>query len=148
MPEERKLVTVLFADIVGSTAMGLDHDPEVMRAALGRAFEMASERAPIDTSPSAAVEMPTRKRAESGSRGPGPAVGHTAAVSEDTMRPYRPTDGPPVVKGCSGSRTTDVARIDGPTRVISPCGGAEVGRDQAVTGCLRLSDCRGPSRPG
>ena len=43
MPEERKLVTVLFADIVGSTAMGLDHDPEVVRASLGRAFEAASE---------------------------------------------------------------------------------------------------------
>ncbi|HVR89448.1 MAG TPA: adenylate/guanylate cyclase domain-containing protein [Candidatus Limnocylindria bacterium] len=38
MPEERKLVTVLFADIVGSTALGQDHDPEVVRAALGRAF--------------------------------------------------------------------------------------------------------------
>jgi len=43
MPEERKLVTVLFADIVGSTEMGLSHDPEVVRASLGRAFESASE---------------------------------------------------------------------------------------------------------
>jgi len=43
MPEERKLVTVLFADIVGSTEMGLSHDPEVIRAVLGRAFESASE---------------------------------------------------------------------------------------------------------
>ena len=43
MPEERKLVTVLFADIVGSTEMGLSHDPEVVRSALGRAFESASE---------------------------------------------------------------------------------------------------------
>jgi class 3 adenylate cyclase/tetratricopeptide (TPR) repeat protein len=42
MPEERKLVTVLFADIVGSTEMGLSHDPEVVRASLGRAFEAAS----------------------------------------------------------------------------------------------------------
>ena len=42
MPEERKLVTVLFADIVGSTEMGLSHDPEVIRAVLGRAFESAS----------------------------------------------------------------------------------------------------------
>ena len=43
MLEERKLVTVLFADIVGSTELGLDHDPEVVRASLGRAFEAASE---------------------------------------------------------------------------------------------------------
>ncbi|MFN2521418.1 MAG: AAA family ATPase [Candidatus Limnocylindria bacterium] len=43
MPEERKLVTVLFADIVGSTELGLDHDPEVVRASLGRAFDQASE---------------------------------------------------------------------------------------------------------
>ena len=43
MPEERKLVTVLFADIVGSTELGLSHDPEVVRAALGEAFESASE---------------------------------------------------------------------------------------------------------
>ncbi|HEV2251454.1 MAG TPA: adenylate/guanylate cyclase domain-containing protein [Candidatus Limnocylindria bacterium] len=43
MPEERKLVTVLFADIVGSTEMGLSHDPEVVRASLGEAFESASE---------------------------------------------------------------------------------------------------------
>src|SRR5438132_953182 len=43
MPEERKLVTVLFADIVGSTEMGLSHDPEVVRSALGRAFESASD---------------------------------------------------------------------------------------------------------
>jgi len=43
MPEERKLVTVLFADVVGSTEMGLSHDPEVVRASLGRAFEQARE---------------------------------------------------------------------------------------------------------
>ncbi|MDQ2951900.1 MAG: AAA family ATPase [Chloroflexota bacterium] len=43
MPEERKLVTVLFADIVGSTEMGLSHDPEVVRAALGQAFESTSQ---------------------------------------------------------------------------------------------------------
>jgi class 3 adenylate cyclase len=33
MPEERKLVTVLFADIVGSTAIGASRDPEVVRVA-------------------------------------------------------------------------------------------------------------------
>jgi class 3 adenylate cyclase/tetratricopeptide (TPR) repeat protein len=36
--EERKLVTVLFADIVGSTALGSSHDPEVVRRTLSRAF--------------------------------------------------------------------------------------------------------------
>ena len=38
MSEERKLVTVIFADIVGSTRLGTTNDPEVMRATLGRAF--------------------------------------------------------------------------------------------------------------
>src|SRR5579859_7560945 len=38
MTEERKLVTVLFADIVGSTAIGGSHDPEVVRRTLARAF--------------------------------------------------------------------------------------------------------------
>ena len=38
MTEERKLVTVLFADIVGSTALGAGHDPEVVRRTLSRAF--------------------------------------------------------------------------------------------------------------
>jgi class 3 adenylate cyclase/tetratricopeptide (TPR) repeat protein len=39
MSEERKLVTVLFADIVGSTALGQEHDAEVVRASLARAFD-------------------------------------------------------------------------------------------------------------
>jgi class 3 adenylate cyclase len=39
MGQERKLVTILFADIVGSTALGLEHDPEVIRAALRRTFD-------------------------------------------------------------------------------------------------------------
>ena len=43
MTEERKLVTVLFADIVGSTALGMEHDPEVVRAALQRTFDAARE---------------------------------------------------------------------------------------------------------
>jgi class 3 adenylate cyclase/tetratricopeptide (TPR) repeat protein len=38
MTEERKLVTVLFADIVGSTAMGASNDPEVVRRTLSRTF--------------------------------------------------------------------------------------------------------------
>lgn len=28
MPEERKLATILFADIVGSTTLAAEHDPE------------------------------------------------------------------------------------------------------------------------
>ena len=36
MAEERKLVSVLFADIVGSTALGHGNDPEVVRAVLRR----------------------------------------------------------------------------------------------------------------
>jgi class 3 adenylate cyclase/tetratricopeptide (TPR) repeat protein len=39
MPEERRLVSVLFVDIVGSTALGHDNDPEVVRSVLGRYFE-------------------------------------------------------------------------------------------------------------
>ncbi len=39
MPEERKLVSVLFADTVGSTALGTEHDPEIVRATMGRYFE-------------------------------------------------------------------------------------------------------------
>ncbi|HET8568439.1 MAG TPA: adenylate/guanylate cyclase domain-containing protein [Candidatus Limnocylindria bacterium] len=38
MPEERKLATILFADIVGSTETGAAHDPEVVRRELSRAF--------------------------------------------------------------------------------------------------------------
>ena len=35
MPEERKLATVLFADIVGSTTLAAEHDPERIRALFG-----------------------------------------------------------------------------------------------------------------
>ena len=38
MPERRKVVTVLFCDLVGSTALGESTDPEVLRARLARAF--------------------------------------------------------------------------------------------------------------
>lgn len=41
MPEERKLVTVLFADVTGSTALGEDLDPEDIRALMGRYYEHA-----------------------------------------------------------------------------------------------------------
>lgn len=38
MPEERRLVTVLFADIVGSTRLAGEHDAEIVRSALAAAF--------------------------------------------------------------------------------------------------------------
>src|SRR5579871_2829739 len=41
MPEERKLVTVLFSDVVGSTSLGDSLDPEDVRALMGRYFEHA-----------------------------------------------------------------------------------------------------------
>ena len=47
MSEERKLVTVLFADIVGSTVAGAEHDPEIVRGALARTF--AAARSVLET---------------------------------------------------------------------------------------------------
>src|SRR5947208_5794939 len=38
--ESRRTVTVLFADMVGSTELGESVDPEVVRTAIGRAFVM------------------------------------------------------------------------------------------------------------
>src|SRR3990170_887487 len=43
MGEERKLVTVLFVDLVGSTSLGHDNDPEVVRAVLARYFDRVRE---------------------------------------------------------------------------------------------------------
>jgi class 3 adenylate cyclase len=43
MAEERRLVTVLFADVVGSTALGESLDPEDVRALLGRLFAIATD---------------------------------------------------------------------------------------------------------
>src|SRR5512134_808626 len=37
--EQRKVVTILFCDLVGSTALGESTDPEVVRARLARTFE-------------------------------------------------------------------------------------------------------------
>jgi class 3 adenylate cyclase len=36
MPEERRIVTILFADVTGSTELGESLDPEDVRALLGR----------------------------------------------------------------------------------------------------------------
>jgi len=43
MPEERRLVTVLFADVAGSTAFGESADPEDVRAVLGRYYAIARD---------------------------------------------------------------------------------------------------------
>ena len=43
MTEERRLVTVLFADVTGSTAMGAELDPEDMRALLARYLAIARD---------------------------------------------------------------------------------------------------------
>ena len=41
MPEERKLVTILFADVTGSTALGESLDPEDVRILMGRYYAHA-----------------------------------------------------------------------------------------------------------
>src|SRR5215212_5734374 len=43
MTEERRLVTILFADVVGSTSLGESLDPEDVRALLGRLFAIARD---------------------------------------------------------------------------------------------------------
>ena len=43
MPEERRVVTVLFADVAGSTSFGESNDPEDTRAVLGRYYAIARE---------------------------------------------------------------------------------------------------------
>src|SRR5256885_8179537 len=43
MAEQRKVVTILFADVVGSTAMAEQSDPEVVRATMARYFERIAE---------------------------------------------------------------------------------------------------------
>src|SRR5215472_2206636 len=43
MPEERKLVTILFSDVTGSTSLGESLDPEDLRALMGRYYEHARE---------------------------------------------------------------------------------------------------------
>ncbi len=41
MSEERKLVTILFADVTGSTSLGESLDPEDVRALMSRYYEHA-----------------------------------------------------------------------------------------------------------
>ena len=44
--EVRKTVTVLFCDLTGSTALGEQTDPEVLRALLARYFEQMKATVP------------------------------------------------------------------------------------------------------
>jgi class 3 adenylate cyclase len=46
MPEERKLVTILFTDVAGSTALGEGLDPEDLRALMGRYYTHARRIVP------------------------------------------------------------------------------------------------------
>src|SRR5256884_7799990 len=43
MDDERKLATILFADLVGSTELGASQDPERTRALLDRFYDAMSE---------------------------------------------------------------------------------------------------------
>ncbi|HEV2583297.1 MAG TPA: adenylate/guanylate cyclase domain-containing protein, partial [Ktedonobacteraceae bacterium] len=43
MPEERKLVTILFSDVTGSTALGESLDPEDVRTLMGRYYSHARD---------------------------------------------------------------------------------------------------------
>jgi class 3 adenylate cyclase len=47
MPEQRKLVTAVFADIVGSVTLGERYDPEIVRGALNRYFVRTQEIAAL-----------------------------------------------------------------------------------------------------
>ena len=46
MPEERKLVTILFADVSGWTALGEALDPEDVRALVSRYYQHATNVRP------------------------------------------------------------------------------------------------------
>src|SRR5260370_34535046 len=43
MSERRKVVTILFADVVGSTELATERDPEVVRAMMSRYFKRIGE---------------------------------------------------------------------------------------------------------
>jgi class 3 adenylate cyclase len=49
--EERRIVTVLFADIAGSTALGEELDPEEMRRLLARYYRIARDAVTQHVSP-------------------------------------------------------------------------------------------------
>src|SRR4030088_3413469 len=43
MPDERRVVTVLFSDVAGSTALGEELDPEDLRALMARYYAIAKD---------------------------------------------------------------------------------------------------------
>ena len=47
MPERRRLITILFADVTGSTALGESLDPEDVRALMGRYFAHLRPSSPM-----------------------------------------------------------------------------------------------------
>ena len=49
MAEERRVITVLFADVAGSTALGDALDPEDVRVLLRRYYDVARETVSSDT---------------------------------------------------------------------------------------------------
>jgi len=59
MPEERRLVTVLFADVVGSTALGESLDPEDLRRLLSRFYDIQQGHILLD-----GVDIREMKRAD------------------------------------------------------------------------------------
>lgn len=52
MPEERRLVTVLFADVTGSTALGEELDAEDVRVLLSRYYAIPKRSSPSTAGPS------------------------------------------------------------------------------------------------
>ena len=79
--EVRKTVTVVFCDLVGSTALGERSDPEVLRGLMGRYH--AELRAILERHDVDVVDVPYRAQMWVTRRRPGPAppAGRTAAAS-------------------------------------------------------------------
>lgn len=53
MPERRRLITILFADVTGSTALGESLDPEDVRVLMGRYFAHLRPSSPMRAGSSA-----------------------------------------------------------------------------------------------
>ena len=74
--ERRKVVTVVFADVVGSTALGERVDPETLRWAMQRWFGRMRD---VDRAPRRDGRELHRRRGDGGLRHPGRARGRRAA---------------------------------------------------------------------
>jgi len=61
MPDERKTVTALFADVVGSAAMGSQRDPKLVRDVLRQLFarmkSIGVPRGTVERTPDAAAVL-------------------------------------------------------------------------------------------